>query len=166
MHKSYFLTMITSIHQAKLIKENMPRGLEWFIEELKPLSQKWGWKEMKRFDPSWVAQVHCPIPQSQKEHQNIYGRDDWSKNSNKAYKIKIKMFSQSQHIKMSESISTRQNEQDSMANENGRDQERWEKVMLIGHRAVAWSLLKHQSWTYTSLEHYLEEANSSVMITY
>ena len=21
---------------------------------------------MKRFDPSWVAQVHCPIPQSQK----------------------------------------------------------------------------------------------------
>jgi hypothetical protein len=40
MHKSYFLTMITSIHQAKLIKENMPRGLEWFIEELKPLGQK------------------------------------------------------------------------------------------------------------------------------
>ena len=21
---------------------------------------------MKRFDPSWVAQMHCPIPQSQK----------------------------------------------------------------------------------------------------
>ena len=40
MHKSYFLTMITNVHQAKLIKENMPRGLEWFIEELKPLSQK------------------------------------------------------------------------------------------------------------------------------
>ena len=40
MHESYFLTMITSTHQAKLIKENMPRGLEWFIDELKPLGQE------------------------------------------------------------------------------------------------------------------------------
>ena len=44
----------------------MPIGLEWFIEELKPLGQKWGWKEKRRFDPSWVAQVHCPLPQIQK----------------------------------------------------------------------------------------------------
>ena len=43
----------------------MPRELELFIEELKPLGQKWGWKEMRRFDPSWVAQVHCPLPQIQ-----------------------------------------------------------------------------------------------------
>ena len=40
-HNSYYL-----VHDHKqqssqnLVKENMLRGLEWFIEELKPLSQK------------------------------------------------------------------------------------------------------------------------------
>ena len=31
--------------------------------------------------------------------------------------------------------------------ENGRDQERWIRMMFLGHRAVAWSLPKHLSWT-------------------
>ena len=38
--QSYLLTMITSNYQAKLIKKCMLRGVEWFIEELKPLYQK------------------------------------------------------------------------------------------------------------------------------
>ena len=38
--QSYLLTMITSDYQAKLTKKGMLRGLEWFIEEPKPLSQK------------------------------------------------------------------------------------------------------------------------------
>jgi len=100
-----------------LAKENKLRGLEWFIEELKPLSQKWGWKEMKKIDSSWVAQVHCPIPQSQK-HQNIYGRDDWSKNRSKACKIQTKIFQQPQDIKKSESTSTSHKLQVSIANDN------------------------------------------------
>ena len=53
-----------------------------------------------------------PFTSNSNEHQSIYGRDVWSKNSNQTCKIKKKSFPQSQDIKISESISTSQNWQD------------------------------------------------------
>ena len=73
---------------------------------------------MRRFDPSWVAQVHCHLPQIQKSIKASMEEMIDPKNSNKAYKIKKKLFQQPQDIKRSESTSTSQNWQDSLANEN------------------------------------------------
>ena len=43
-----------------------------------------------------------PFTSNSNEHQNIYGRDDWSKNRNKTCKIQTKIFQQPQDIKRSE----------------------------------------------------------------
>jgi len=76
---------------------------------------------MKRNEEIWSL-MGCtsalPFTSNSKEHQNIYGRDDWSKNRNKACKIQTKIFQQPQDIKKSESTSTSHKLQVSIVNEN------------------------------------------------
>ena len=105
---------------------------------------------MKRFDLSWVAQMHCPIPQSLKSIKTPMDKGDWSKNRNKACKIKAKIIQHSQDNKRSETKSTSQKLQVSIANGN-----QMIKACIKEHHTRSltwWRGMRDQTKVYSSSE--------------